>query len=107
MMNFNEYNQPVKNLVLYYAEKLDCNIAKSIVSGDSNLSSNKEAEDLAYFFWEMTDQAVDDESKEKVIRGISDLKTWLEKSFYIFTGYFKKQGYEREWSESYHKYHDE
>ncbi|WP_444930144.1 hypothetical protein ACJJIF_20675 [Microbulbifer sp. SSSA002] len=107
MMNFNEYNQPAKTLVLYYAELLDCNIAKSIVSGGSNLSSKKEAKDLAYFFWEMTDQVVDDESEDKVIHGVSDLQAWLEKSLYIFTGYFKKQGYEREWSESYDKYHDE
>lgn len=107
MMNFNEYNQPAKTLVLHYAQKLDCDLAKAIVSGESNLSSKKEAESLAYFFWEMTDQAVEDENDNKSIEGISDLQSWLEKALYIFTGYFKKQGYEKEWSEGYDKYHDE
>lgn len=105
-MNFNEYNQPVKKLVLYYAQKLDSDLAHSIVSGDSNLSSKEEAESLAYFFWEMTNQAVEDENEDKVIEGISDLQSWLEKALYIFTGYFKKQGYEKEWAESYDKYHE-
>lgn len=105
-MHFNEYNQPAKTLVLHYAKKLNFNLANAIASGDSNLSSKEEAKSLAYFFWEMTDQAVDDENDNKVIEGISDLQSWLKKALYIFTGYFKKQGYEKEWSEGYDKYHD-
>ena len=106
-MNFNEFNQPSKVLVLHYAERLNSDLAKKIANGDACLSSKKEAEELASFFWEMTDQAVDDEKESKVIEGIVDLQSWLEKALYIFTGYFKKQGYEKEWSEGYDKYHDE
>lgn len=107
MMNFNEYNQPAKKLVLHYAKVLKCNLAKEIASGSANLSNKEEAESLALFFWRMTDQAVDDENNSKEIEGISDLQSWLEKVLHIFTGYFKKQGYEKEWSEGYDKYHDE
>lgn len=107
MMNFNEHNQPAKTLILHYAVQLNCDLAQAVALGDSNLSSKEEAESLAYFFWEMTDQGVDDENDNKVIEGISDLRSWLEKALYIFTGYFKKQGYEQEWSEGYDKYHDE
>jgi len=107
MMNFNEHNQPAKKLVLHYAQQLDSDLAKAIVSGNSNLSSKKEAESLAYFFWQMTDQAVEDENENKIIEGISDLQHWLEKALYIFTGYFKKQGYEKEWSDGCNKYHEE
>lgn len=107
MMNFNEYNQPAKTLVLHYAKQINSEIARSVVSGDSNLGSKEEAESLAYFFWEMTDQAVDDEKDCKMIEGISDIQSWLEKAFHIFRGYFKKQGYQQEWSEGYDKYHSE
>lgn len=107
MMNFNEHNQPAKKLVLYYAKLFNSDLAIAIVSGASDLSSKEEAESLAYFFWEMADQAVEDENENKTIEGISDLRSWLEKALNIFTGYFKKQGYEREWSEGNDKYHEE
>lgn len=107
MMNFNEYNLPAKSLVLHYAKELHCDIATSIVTGKENLNSKEDAEKLAHFFWEMTDHAVDDESNNKVIEGIEDLQSWLEKALYIFTGYFKKQGYEQEWSKGCDKYHAE
>ena len=55
----------------------------------------------------MTDQATDDENDNKAIEGISDIQSWLEKALYIFTGYFKNQGYEKEWYEGYDKYYDE
>lgn len=106
-MNFSEQNQPVKILVLHYAKQLNSELAKAVVSGGSNLKSKEDAQSLAYFFWEMTDQGVDDQNSNQVIEGISDLQFWLEKALYIFTGYFKQQGYEQEWSEGYDKYHDE
>lgn len=107
MMKFNEYNQPAKRLVLHYARQLNSELAKAIVSGETNLGSKEEAVSLAYFFWEMTDKAVDDENENKTIEGISDIRSWLEKALYVFTGYFKKQGYEQEWSEGHDQYHQE
>ncbi|BFM11055.1 hypothetical protein R50072_12080 [Simiduia litorea] len=104
-MNFNKSNQPVKSLVLHYANELHCDIATSIVTSKENLNSKEDAEKLAHFFWEMIDQAVEDESNNKVVEGIEDLQSWLEKTLYIFTGYFKKQGYEQEWSKGHDKYH--
>ncbi|ROS05570.1 hypothetical protein EDC56_1107 [Sinobacterium caligoides] len=105
MMNFNEYNQPSKILVLHYAKILNCDLAREIACGNSDLSSKKEAEILAYFFWQMTDQAAIDENEGKVIDGIADLQSWLQKALYIFAGYFKRQGYEVVWSEGYDQYH--
>jgi len=104
MMNFNEYRQASKILVLHYAERLNCEIAKIVASGEGNISSKSEAEELAYFFWEMTAHAVDDEEENRVIEGIEDLQTWLEKALNVFNGYFSKMGYEREWDEGFEKF---
>ncbi|AWF82002.1 hypothetical protein BTJ40_14850 [Microbulbifer sp. A4B17] len=90
MMNFNKANQPAKTLVLHYAKQLRSEIAESVVSGNSNLGSKEEAKSLAYFFWEMTDQAVDDQKECKMVEGITDIQSWLEKALHIFRGYFKK-----------------
>lgn len=108
MMTFREHNKPSKVLVLHYAKQLGCDLAIKIASGEEeNIGSIVEAEELADFFWEMTSQAVDDEANCKEIEGIIDFQFWLEKALNIFTGYFKKQGYEKVWSGGCGKYHDE
>jgi len=104
-MNFDEYRQNSKILVLHYADMLNCDIAETVVSGKADIKNKKEAIELAYFFWEMTDEAVDDEHNDREIEGIVDLQFCLEKALHIFRGYFKATGFESEWTEGYELYH--
>ena len=97
MMIFSEHNQPAKEIALHYAKRLDRSTAQQIIIGALEISSKEEAEALTRFFWEMVDEAVEDEEKDNVIEGHSDLQSWLEKAMHIFTGYIKKQGFEEQW----------
>jgi len=98
-MIFNELDQPTKTITLHYANRLNNELAARVIAGEANIASKEEAETLAYFFWAMVDEAVDDEKNDIAIEGYSDLQSWLEKAMHIFSGYIKKQGFAEQWRE--------
>lgn len=98
-MIFDEFDQPAKTITLHYANRLNNELAAKVITGEANISSKDEAENLAYFFWAMVDEAVDDEENNVAIDGYSDLQSWLEKAMHIFSGYIKKQGFADQWRE--------
>lgn len=100
MMNFNEFDQPAKAITLHYANRLNNELAAKVITGDTNISSKEEVENLAYFFWVIADEAADDEENNVAIDGYSDLQSWLEKAMHIFSSYIKKQGFADQWCEA-------
>ncbi|BCD97161.1 hypothetical protein [Marinagarivorans cellulosilyticus] len=102
-MNFNEFDQPAKAITQHYANRLNNELAAKLITGEVNISSKDDAEDLAFFFWAMVDEAVDDEENNFAIDGYSDLQSWLEKAMHIFSSYIKNQGFADQWREVSHK----
>ena len=97
MITFDEYDQPAKTITLHYANRLNNDLATKVISGNADISSKEEVEQLAYFFWTMVDEAVEDEENNIAIEGYSDLQSWLEKAMHIFSGYIKKHGFADQW----------
>ena len=103
-MKFNELDQPAKTITLHYTNRLNNELAARVITGEANIASKEEAENLAYFFWTIVDEAVDDEENGLAIDGHSDLQFWLEKAMHIFSGYIKLQGFAEQWREVSRKY---
>lgn len=98
-MIFNELDQPAKTITLHYANRLNNELAARVITGEADVTSKEEAENLTYFFWATVDEAVDDEGNDVAIEGYSDLQFWLEKAIHIFSGYIKQQGFAEQWCE--------
>lgn len=98
-MIFHKFDQPAKTITLHYANRLNNELAARVITGEADVTSKEDAENLAYFFWAMIDEAIDDEENGVAIEGHSDLQSWLEKAMHIFSGYIKQQGFVKQWRE--------
>ena len=90
---------PLSRKKCIFRDALNNDLAAKVITGESNISSKEEAENLTYFFWAMVDEAADDEENDIAIEGYSDLQSWLEKAMHIFSGYIKKHGFAEQWRE--------
>lgn len=85
-----------KDFLLHYAAKLNRPVVQSVIAaGEAKTSA--EAEALAKFFWDMTDEVVKDKKSGEVVAGQSDLEAWNEYVFETVRAYLHNSGYEAEW----------
>lgn len=59
--------------------------------------TSAEAEALAKFFWDMTDEIVKDKKNCEIVAGQSDLEAWNEYVFETIRAYLRNNDYETEW----------
>lgn len=85
-----------KEFILHYAKKLGNSTVQKIIS-DGGVSSSREANELAKFFWEMVDEIVKDKDEKAIVAGQTDLEAWNEYVFESIRSYLLSSGYEKEW----------
>lgn len=92
-----EYKFPEeKDFLLHYAKKMNRPLVEQVIDA-GEARSTAEAEALAEFFWEMTDEIVKDKKTGEVVAGQSDLEAWNEYVFESVRAYLRNNGYEAEW----------
>lgn len=91
------YKYPEEKLILlHYAVKLGNAEAKAILDAGVVRNTN-EARLLSKFYWEMVDEAVNDQGKGIAIMEHEGFEHWLEYIFHTLNGYLVSNGYESEW----------
>lgn len=85
-----------KEYAIYYAEKMDSQLALQILQKDS-VSDNKEAKALSEFFWHMVDASIQDEESGVELKWVEGAEYWNEKLMTSLSGYLERCGYEEIW----------
>ena len=85
-----------KELILHYARKLKKPDIEDIIDS-GEVTPSEQANTLASFFWQMTDEIVKDKETNQTVAGQSDLEAWNEAVFESIRAYLRNNGYEKEW----------
>lgn len=99
MLEFMDYEAGAQVVAVHYAITLKNEFAYAVLTQKAEISSKKDAEALTRFYWEMVDQAVDDQENGTDIQGVSDLQFWMEKLLNIIMGYLKSIGMADVWND--------
>ena len=99
MITVHEDDQAAIVIAQHYANQLNNDLAAKFFSMQIAVASKSDAEQLTRFYWEMVDQAVDDQDNEISIEDVSDLQFWMEKLMNIVMGYLKRVGMYEVWSD--------
>jgi hypothetical protein len=100
MLEFDEEDSGAQVLAIYYAKKTGSKFVVDFMSSKKDLISSEDAYRIAKKFWEMTDFAIEDNDKNIVIEGITDIEFWMYKLFNMVSGYVELKGYEKEWDKA-------
>ena len=80
----------------YYADKLNNNIAKEILT-KLEVSDASEAIALSNFFWDMVRASIEEEESGVKLHWDDGAEFWNEKLLQSISGYLERAGYESEW----------
>ena len=99
MINFTDINMRAKDIALYYANKMENELAIKLFSGYQEITTREEAIQITDFFWNMVDEASEDQENNIQIAGTYDLEFWMEKLMNITIGYFTRCGFKDVWTD--------
>lgn len=85
----------VRELVLFYAQKLSDDIVLAILS--NGLHSEKEAEHLSHFIWRMLDEMAKDKEQENVVLGGTDNTSMVPDISYEMDVLMEESGFSSIW----------
>ena len=87
-----------KPFLLHYASVLGRSDIESILQTDT-IADSKQAQSLAQFIWQLTDQVILDVKAGKSVNGDSDLAAMNEYVFDTIRAALYNNGYSAEWEE--------
>jgi len=99
MLEFNENTRNAQKLAVFYARKLENQLLIDFMSSSRDVTTQEEAITVINGFWDMTDLAIEDNSHDKTIEGVSDIEFWMHKLFNKVYGYMLKNGFEEQWQQ--------
>lgn len=97
MLNYSDSDLTVKNIAVFYANKISDPTAKDFFSGKKSLSNAAEALAMAKAFWLMTDLASTDHLNNVSVLDNTDLEFGMHKLFNKVYGYYEKNGFKEQW----------
>lgn len=97
MLNYSDSDLPAKNIAIFYAKKINSQIAKDFFNGQKDLTSKEEALEVANAFWQITDLASTDHLNNISILDDADVEFWMHKLFNKIYGYYEKNGFKEQW----------
>lgn len=83
-----------KEIALHYAKVLGDDVALKVIN-EGSVSSKKEVEAIAKFYWEMVDFNIQETQSNS--GKYSDMEKWLERIYTSFHIYFNNNGYGDIW----------
>lgn len=99
MLTASQDDQAAIAIAQHYANKLGSDFAVKFFTMQSSVTSKCEAEYLVRFYWNMVDQAAEDQEQGVIVEGVSDLQFWMEKLMNIVLGYLKRVGMADVWND--------
>ena len=97
MLNYTNSDLPAKDIAIFYAKKINSQIAEEFFSGKGSLASAEEAIEVAIAFWAITDLASNDHLNDRSILNDVDLEFWMHKLFNKIYGYYERNGFKEQW----------
>ncbi len=97
MLNYSDSDLPAKNIAIFYAEKINSQIAKEFFDGQKSLVNKEEALEIAKVFWKITDLASTDHLNNISILDGVDVEFWMHKLFNKVYGYYERNGFKEQW----------
>lgn len=100
MLEFDSHEKQAQTLAVHYARQVDNDYVVDFMLSNSDILSDDNAYAVAKAFWEMTDLAIDDNDKDVVVEGVSDIEFWMYKLFNLVSGYLEQKGYREQWDKA-------
>ena len=97
MLNYSDSDLPAKDIAIFYAKKINSQIAEEFFSGKRSLASAEEAMEVANAFWKITELASNDHVNDISILNGVDLEFWMHKLFNKIYGYYERNGFKDQW----------
>lgn len=97
MLNYSDSDLPAKDITIFYAKKINSQIAEEFFSGKRSLASAEEAIEVATAFWTITDLASNDHLNDISVLNDVDLEFWMHKLFNKIYGYYERNGFKEQW----------
>ncbi len=98
MLKYSDSDSFVKNIAVYYCERVNDPAAKGFFSGNRSLTNAEEALSVARAFWQITDLASTDHLSDVAVFEGVDLEFALHKLFNKVYGYYEKNGFKEQWA---------